>query len=169
MNDLIPSNAMRLVHGESDGLPGMVLDQYDDVFVVQMLSAGVEYWRDNLVDMITNLTKASSLYERSDVDVRKLEGLSKATGLLFGKELNDPVVIFEDGTKYLVDVVNGHKTGFYLDQRDNRKLAKEISDGRKVLDCFSYTGGFAVNSIVGHAKNVTLVESSEGSAEYCSE
>jgi 23S rRNA (cytosine1962-C5)-methyltransferase len=126
-----------------------------------MLSAGVEYWRDSLIDMITNLTKPSSLYERSDVDVRTLEGLSKATGYLFGKELNDPVMIFEDGIKYLVDVVNGHKTGFYLDQRDNRKLAREISNGRKVLDCFSYTGGFAVNSITGHAKSVTLVDSSE--------
>lgn len=158
--NLVSSNAMRLVHGESDGFPGMILDQYDDVYVIQLLSAGAEYWRDTLINIIIEVISPGTLYERSDADVRKLEGLPEVTGLLYGKEPDNPIVINEDGINYLVDVVNGHKSGFYLDQRDNRKLVKKISDNCKVLDCFSYTGGFSINSIVGHAKSVTLVDSS---------
>lgn len=158
--NLISSNAMRLVHSESDGFPGMILDQYGDVSVIQLLSAGVEFWRDTLIYVITEVTSPGTLYERSDADVRRLEGLPEVTGLLYGKEPDLPVVINEDGINYLVDVENGHKSGFYLDQRDNRRLVKEISNNCKVLDCFSYTGGFAINSIVGHAKSVTLVDSS---------
>jgi 23S rRNA (cytosine1962-C5)-methyltransferase len=166
MADLIPSNAMRLVHGESDGLPGLILDQYDDLFVVQFLTAGVEYWRVSLVEIIRSITNARSLYERSDVDVRQLEGLPMATGLLHGKDPNNPVMINENGIKLLVDIIGGHKTGYYLDQRDNRRLARKISNGRRVLDCFSYTGGFAVNSLAGYAKNITLVESSAAALNY---
>jgi 23S rRNA (cytosine1962-C5)-methyltransferase len=158
--DLIPSNAMRLVHAESDGLPGLVLDQYGDVLVVQFLTAGVEYWRNSLVEIIQKLTNTHSIYERSDVDVRKLEGLSFSTGLLFGNEINKPIIVIENGLKFLVNITEGHKTGYYLDQRDNRRLARKISTGRKVLDCFSYTGGFAVNTLAGNAKSITLVESS---------
>jgi 23S rRNA (cytosine1962-C5)-methyltransferase len=166
ISNLIPSNAMRLVHGESDGLPGLILDQYDDVFVVQFLTAGVEFWRQSLVESIISITNARSLYERSDIDVRQLEGLPLTTGLLYGKNLNNPVVITEGGINLLVDIVNGHKTGFYLDQRDNRQLARNISSGSKVLDCFSYTGGFAINSSVGQAKSVTLVDSSDTALNY---
>jgi 23S rRNA (cytosine1962-C5)-methyltransferase len=160
MSNLILSNAFRLVHGESDGLPGLVLDQYDEVLVVQFLSAGVEFWRENLVDIIQRSTNAKVLYERSDVDVRQLEGLPLSTGRLSGHDFETPVMINESGIKFNVDIIEGHKTGFYLDQRDNRHLARSISSNRKVLDCFSYTGGFAVNSLVGNAKSVTLVESS---------
>jgi 23S rRNA (cytosine1962-C5)-methyltransferase len=166
MADLIPSNAMRLVNGESDGLPGLILDQYGDVFVVQFLTAGSEYWRDSLVESIKSIANLSSLYERSDVDVRKLEGLPLVTGLLYGKDLNKPVEITENSLKLLVDIVGGHKTGYYLDQRDNRSLAGKISNGRKVLDCFSYIGGFALNSITGKAKSITLVDSSDTALNY---
>jgi 23S rRNA (cytosine1962-C5)-methyltransferase len=165
ISNLIPSNAMRLVHGESDGLPGLILDQYDDVFVVQFLTAGVEFWRQSLVESLISITNARSLYERSDVDVRQLEGLPLTTGLLYGKKLDNPVVITEGGINLLVDIVNGHKTGFYLDQRDNRQLARNISSGSKVLDCFSYTGGFAINSSAGQA-SVTLVDSSDTALNY---
>lgn len=160
IKDLIQSNAMRLVHGESDGLPGLILDQYGDVYVIQFLSAGVEFWRDSIVDSIQRLTNASLLYERSDVDVRLLEGLPLNTGLLIGNNFDNPVMITENDIKIMVDIVGGHKTGFYLDQRDSRLLVRQVSAGCKVLDCFSYTGGFAVNSLVGNAKRVTLVESS---------
>jgi 23S rRNA (cytosine1962-C5)-methyltransferase len=166
MADLIPSTAMRLVHGESDGLPGLILDQYDNVFVVQFLTAGVEYWKASLIEIIQNVTSASSLYERSDVDVRQLEGLPLVTGLLHGEIPINPVEIKENELKLLVDIIEGHKTGYYLDQRDNRKLTREISYGRKVLDCFSYTGGFAVNSSAGNAKTITMVESSDSALNY---
>ncbi len=169
MADLIPSNAMRLVHGESDGFPGLILDQYDDVLVVQFLTAGVEYWRESILEIIQSITSAHTLYERSDVDVRQLEGLSPATGLLFGKVFDNPITIIENGLHFLVDIINGHKTGYYLDQRDNRLLARKIAKDRKVLDCFSYTGGFSVNVLTGLARSVTLVDSSENSLHYARE
>jgi 23S rRNA (cytosine1962-C5)-methyltransferase len=133
---------------------------------VQFLTAGAEYWRTSLIEIIQNVTSASSLYERSDVDVRQLEGLPLVTGLLHGEIPKNPVEIKENGLKLLVDIIGGHKTGYYLDQRDNRKLTREISYGRKVLDCFSYTGGFAVNSSAGNAKTITMVESSDSALNY---
>jgi len=161
MSDLIPSNAMRLVHGESDGLPGLILDQYADVYVVQFLTAGVEFWKESIVDTIQRTTNAGVLYDRSDVDVRQLEGLPLITGLIIGSSFDNPVMIIENGIKLMVDVVDGHKTGFYLDQRDNRLFTRRISEEKKVLDCFSYTGGFTVNSLAGNAKRITIVESSQ--------
>ena len=169
MAGLIPSNAMRLVHGESDGLPGLLLDRYDDVVVIQFLTAGIEFWRGSLLDIIQRNMDASSLYERSDVDVRLLEGLPPKAGLLFGKAINIPLLIIEHGLHIQVDIINGHKTGYYLDQRDNRLLARKISTDRKVLDCFSYTGGFTINALAGHAKSITLVDSSESSLKYARE
>jgi 23S rRNA (cytosine1962-C5)-methyltransferase len=166
MSTLIQSNAMRLVHGESDGLPGLILDQYDEAFVVQFLTAGVEYWKGSLIDCIQRLTNTHLLYERSDVEVRKLEGLPLSTGLLIGDDLINPITITEHGLQIIVDIINGHKTGFYLDQRGNRLFAREISNGRKVLDCFSYTGGFTINSLEGKAQSITLVDSSKTALNY---
>jgi 23S rRNA (cytosine1962-C5)-methyltransferase len=160
MSGLIHSNAMRLIHAESDGIPGLILDQYDEVCVVQFLTAGVEYWRESLLEIIKRITKAKTVYERSDVDVRQLEGLTLKKGLIDGQEVNNPITIDENGVKVLVDIVDGHKTGYYLDQRDNRLLSRLISSGKKVLDCFSYTGGFAINSLLGDALTVCLVDSS---------
>ena len=158
--DLFQTNAMRLVHGESDGLPGLILDQYGDTYVVQFLSAGSEYWKEEIVDIIKSETNAKVLYERSDVDVRELEGLPSISGLIFGQLLEDRLSITENGVKYIIDIINGHKTGFYLDQRDNRFLAKMLAGDLEVLDCFSYTGGFAINALFGNAKSVTMVDSS---------
>ncbi len=124
---LIPSNAFRLVHGESDGVPGLVLDRYDEVLVVQFLSAGVEFWREVVIEVIIKLTGCQTLYERSDVDIRQLEGLGLRTGLLFGKEITQPFPISENGLQFLVDIIHGHKTGYYLDQRDNRYICRKIS------------------------------------------
>jgi len=153
--------ALRLVHGESDGLPGLILDRYNDLCVVQLLTTGTEFWREVIVDIIKNLTNATSIYERSDSDVRQLEGLKHQTGILFGTLPEQPVIITEYGMKYYVDVVNGHKTGFYLDQRENRRLIKNYKFGYKVLDCFSYTGGFAINALAGGASSVVLVDTSD--------
>ncbi len=157
---LINSDALRLVHGESDGLPGFILDQYGDTYVVQFLTAGAEFWKEIFIDAIVKITKAQTIYERSDVDAREIEGLQLCTGLLRGNFLEPDVTITENGIKFHVDVSSGHKTGFYIDQRDNRLLIKEMSSGLKLLDCFSYTGGFAINAVAGGASNVTLVDSS---------
>jgi 23S rRNA (cytosine1962-C5)-methyltransferase len=163
--DLIHSNAMRLVHAESDGLPGLVLDQYGEVFVVQFLTAGAEYWKEPIVESIRTVAQAKTIYERSDVDVRQLEGLPLSSGLLFGSAIGGLVEIVENDLKFLVDVVDGHKTGFYLDQRDNRYTARQISAGRKVLDCFAYTGGFSLNCALGGAKDIFVVDASAPALE----
>lgn len=165
LSSLISSNAMRLVHGESDFIPGLILDRYGGVYVVQFLTAGVEYWKTDIIEVINTCTDAEIIYERSDVDVRQLEGLPNRIGLLQGEILINPIEILENKAKFLVDVVEGQKTGFYLDQRDNRLLAREIAYGKTVLDCFSYTGGFAINCVMGKAKKVTLVDSSRMALE----
>ena len=165
----ISSNAVRLVHGESDGLPGLIVDRYGEGAVVQFLAVGVQYWRDRIIEGINKLIDPKWLYERSDVDVRKLEGLPSYAGLIYGDLFENPINIEENGLKFSVDIIAGHKTGFYLDQRDNRLLARQISDNLRVLDCFSYTGGFAVNCLAGKAKSITLVESSNAAIELARE
>ncbi len=158
--DIRQTNAIRLVHGESDGLPGLILDQYGDILVIQLLSSGVEFWREVLIDLIVKLAKPRMLYERSDVDVRQLEGLPPVHGVLYGQLTSEQIIINEKGLKFKVDIVNGHKTGFYLDQRDNRLRVRNLAQGLHVLDCFSYSGGFTVNALVGGAESVILIDSS---------
>ncbi|RLD05379.1 MAG: 23S rRNA (cytosine(1962)-C(5))-methyltransferase RlmI, partial [Chloroflexota bacterium] len=137
--------AMRLVHAESDGLPGLIVDQYAETLVIQILSAGAERWRETIADVLLDLTGAQTLYERSDAEVRTLEGLPPQTGLMRGAPLPARLEIEENGLLFEVDVRAGHKTGFYLDQRLNRARVRELAKGKDVLDCFSYTGGFAAN------------------------
>jgi 23S rRNA (cytosine1962-C5)-methyltransferase len=163
--DFIHSNACRLVHAESDGLPGLIVDRYGDTLVVQILSSGPEYWRDLIADLLMDLTGAECVYERSDVDVRKLEGLSSRTGVLRGSEPPPLVEIMENGIRFLVDVHAGHKTGFYLDQCTNRRRIRTLARQCQVLDCFAYTGGFTVSALVGEASHVTMVESSGNALE----
>jgi 23S rRNA (cytosine1962-C5)-methyltransferase len=153
------SNAMRLVHGESDGLPGLVVDRYADTLVVQILSAGAERWRALWAPALVALTGASAVYERSDVEVRSLEGLQPHTGNLVGK-VEGPVRIEEDGIAYEVDVVRGQKTGFYLDQRDNRALAATLAKDADVLNGFCYTGGFSLSALAGGARHVASIDTS---------
>ncbi|OGO61587.1 MAG: 23S rRNA methyltransferase [Chloroflexi bacterium RBG_19FT_COMBO_47_9] len=154
------TNAIRLVHGESDGLPGLVVDRYNDVIVVQLLTAGVEYWRDEIVEVLKEIPGTAAIYERSEADVRELEGLGPQKGLLWGCELEEHIIIVENGLSFLVDVRRGHKTGFYLDQRLNRLITRKLVSRRDVLDCFSYTGGFSLNSLLGGASSVVAVDSS---------
>jgi 23S rRNA (cytosine1962-C5)-methyltransferase len=155
------TNAVRIVHAESDGIPGLVVDQYADVLVAQFLSYGVEVWRDEIGQILLGLTKAKTVYERSDAEVRGLEGLPDRIGPLVGSSFNDPVEIDENGIRYLVPISSGHKTGFYLDQRANRMLLRSMVDGLDVLDCFCYSGGFSLNALVGGAKSVTAVDVSQ--------
>ena len=154
------SDALRLVHGESDGLPGFVADRYGDTIVVQILSSGAERWRSFWGPALAELTGARSVYERSDVEVRALEGLPPRTGPLVGDAPRN-VRITEEGIAYEIDVALGQKTGFYLDQRDNRALAGTLAADREVLNCFCYTGGFSLSALKGGAKHVTSIDTSE--------
>ncbi|OGA35551.1 MAG: 23S rRNA methyltransferase [Betaproteobacteria bacterium RIFCSPLOWO2_12_FULL_64_23] len=154
------SDALRLAHGESDGLPGVIADRYGDVVVLQLLSAGAERWRSELADAVRELTGCACVFERSDADVRALEGLPAKSGVLHGALPAAGVQLREHGLAYGVDVAAGHKTGFYLDQRDNRKRIGALARGREVLNCFCYTGGFTLNALAGGAKSVLSVDSS---------
>lgn len=154
------SSALRLIHAESDGIPGLIVDRYGDVLILQALSAGIEFWLQDIVEILMEITQVKSIFERSDVDVRKLEGLPLRTGLLKGQMPPERIVIHESGLRFYIDWQSGHKTGFYLDQRTNRRMIRDFAAGRKVLDCFAYTGGFTVNSLAGGADSVVAVDSS---------
>jgi 23S rRNA (cytosine1962-C5)-methyltransferase len=159
-SELALPTSVRLVHAESDGIPGLVVDRYGDALVIQVLTAGAEAWRDSLADLLMELTECRNIYERSDAEVRKLEGLPLRIGTMRGAELDGQLQIEENDLKYRVDLQGGHKTGFYLDQRLNRMRVRELAVGRDVLDCFSYSGGFALNALAGSASSVTAVDSS---------
>ena len=153
-------NALRLVHGESDGLPGLVADRYGDTLVVQFLAAGCEKWREALIGILRERSGCSRVYERSDTDARELEGLPARSGWISGGAGDGPLRIVEHGIEYEVDPASGQKTGFFLDQRNNRLRVKHLARGRDVLDCFCYTGGFSLSALAGGARSVLSVESS---------
>jgi len=152
-------DACRLVHGESDGLPGVVADRYGDTVVLQLTSAGAERWRGTIVDALVAATGTRAVVERSDADVRELEGLAPRTGVLRG-DVAGPVSIVEDGIAYRVDVLGGQKTGFFLDQRDSRARVRALAQGRSVLNVFCYTGGFTLAALAGGAREATSIDSS---------
>jgi len=154
------NNALRLVHAESDGLPGLVVDRYNELLVVQYLSSGPERWRETLADLLVEITGIGQVFERSDVDVRALEGLPSRIGPVRGPEPPERITIRENGLDFWVDVRKGHKTGFYLDQRANRARLRQLAVGRDVLDCFCYTGGFTVHAMAGGANSVQAVDGS---------
>jgi 23S rRNA (cytosine1962-C5)-methyltransferase len=155
------NGGLRLIHAESDGLPGVIADQYGDTVVVQLTSAGAEKWRAAIVAGLQKATGCARIYERSDSEVRGLEGLEPATGWLFGEAPANEITIEEHGVTMAVDIVAGHKTGFYLDQRDNRRMLAELSAGKRVLNCFCYTGGFSLQALAGGAQSVLSIDSSQ--------
>jgi 23S rRNA (cytosine1962-C5)-methyltransferase len=148
------------VHGEADGLPGVIADRYADTVVLQLTSAGAEHWRDAIVEALVAATGCAQVYERSDVEIRALEGLAPRCGALSGPPPSAPVEIRENDVHYLVDVVAGQKTGFYLDQRENRARVRGMARDRTVLNCFGYTGGFTFAALAGGAQSVLSVDSS---------
>ena len=158
--DDVITTAYRLVHAESDGLPGLVVDRYGDWLVVQFLTLGAACRQDVIVEALTDLLAPRGIYERSDVDVRAKEGLDQRTELLWGDPPPDGIEVLENGLRFVVDVREGHKTGFYLDQRENRARLQPLCAGCEVLDAFSYGGGFSVYAAAGSAASVTLVDSS---------
>ena len=149
----------RLIHAESDGLPGLIVDKYGDVLVMQIGSAGAERWRDTIADILQALCNPVCIYERSDSDSRGLEGLEPRNGVLRGA-LPDNVEVVENGLHFKVDVKEGQKTGFYLDQCDNRALTETLAANRDVLNCFCYTGGFSLYALRGGAKSVLSIDAS---------
>lgn len=156
------TNAFRVVYGEADGIPGFILDKYADYYVCQFLSSGSEYFKDQIVKAIVEIFNPKCVYERSDSDVRKKEGLEPIKGVLFGEAPKGYIEIVENDINYYVDIINGHKTGFYLDQRENRCELLKYVNGKSVLNCFSYTGGFGIYALKGGAKSVVNVESNDG-------
>jgi 23S rRNA (cytosine1962-C5)-methyltransferase len=154
------SNAYRLIHAESDGIPGLIVDCYGDVLVLQSLTAGSEFWKEFIADILVEETGIENIYERSDADVRELEGLKPITGILRGKIESLRLTIDEYNLKFIVDIQHGHKTGFYLDQRENRHRVGEFAKDRDVLNCFCYTGGFSIHALANGAKTVLSVDSS---------
>jgi 23S rRNA (cytosine1962-C5)-methyltransferase len=170
------AGACRLVYAESDALPGLIVDRYADVLVAQFLAAGADAWRETLADLLAELTGVDRIYERSDADVRELEGLEPHRGWIRNSSvpsntddrIANPVIV-ENGLKFNVDIAGGHKTGFYLDQRLNRLQVRELAEGRDVLDCFCYTGGFSLNALAGGAKSVLSVDASADALALCRE
>lgn len=163
------TGAVRLVFGESDGLPGLVVDHYRGVegahapyeqLVCQFMAAGVEAWKSAIVQALVGVTGCPNVYERSDVSIRAREGLPSVTGVLAGAEPPDSLVVDESGVRYHVDVRLGHKTGFYVDQRDSRLLIQRHAADRAVLNCFCYTGGFSLAALKGGAASVISIDSS---------
>lgn len=163
------TDAFRLIHAESDGLPGLIVDRYGDILVLQSLTTGSEFWKETIADVLLEETGLQTIYERSDADVRELEGLKPKTGVLRGMIPDSRIAIHEHGLKFLVNIASGHKTGFYLDQRANRLRVRELARDRDVLDCFCYTGGFTVNALSGGAKSVVSVDASAEVLALCRE
>ena len=158
-------SACRLINAESDGLPGLVVDKYGGFLVCQFLSAGSEFWKDEIILQLQQILSPTGIYERSDVDVRIKEGLEHRTGTLKGESPPALLQIEEGPCRFLVDIRKGHKTGFYLDQRVNREAVAGYAHGQSVLNCFSYTGGFGIWALRGGAEHVTEVESSSSAIE----
>jgi len=159
------TSACRIINAEGDFLPGLIVDNYGETLVLQCLTAGMERVKELLTRLLAESLLPQSIYERSDVIVRKEEGLAGSSGLLYGKDVPGQVEIEERGCSFRVNIKRGQKTGFYLDQRENRMAAGELSDGKRVLDCFCYTGAFAIHTGSGGAKEVTLIDSSEEALE----
>jgi 23S rRNA (cytosine1962-C5)-methyltransferase len=156
--------AVRLVNAESDLIPGVVIDLYDDVLVGQFLTAGADKMKHEIVKIISEQTGVEKFYERSDVDVRRLEGLTETKGWLLG-EGSGVADVLENDILYQVDYINGHKTGFYLDQKDSRQILRGLTKDKTVLNCFCYTGGFSLAAALGGAKEVVSVDSSADALE----
>lgn len=159
--DVKKINAFRVVNGENDFLPGLIVDKYADYLVVQFHTRGIEFWKKQIVQALVEVVSPKGIYERSDMKVREIEGAERQSGLLYG-ETPDFIIIKENELKFNVEVKVGQKTGFFLDQRGKRQALSKYVKGKAVLNCFSYTGGFSVYALAAGAKNVTSVDMSEG-------
>jgi len=160
------TNCFRLVNGEGDAVPGLVVDKYNDVLVIQISTWGIEKLKQEVLGVLKDFykDKLSSIYERSDISSRKREGLQNSRGFLFGQEKNR-VEVLENGIKFDVDFINGQKTGLFMDMREMRHLVMDISNNKKILNCFCYTGAFSLYALKGNATSVTSVDISKDAVE----
>ncbi len=156
--------AWRLIHAESDFLPGLIVDQYNDILVIQILTCGIEFHKEIIVSALKNVTGLEKIYERSDLEIRKLEGLDERVGPIYG-DIQSEIIIKEDKYQFLIDLKKGQKTGFYLDQRINRKIVAGYCSGKSVLNVFSFTGGFGIYALGGGAEKTTSLDSSHDAIE----
>ncbi len=169
LNIDMETNAYRIINSESDGIPGLIVDCYDSFLVCQFLSTGAEFWKQEIISILKNFFPKNSIYERSDALVRKKEGLNLKKGILVGNSPPNFIVIKENSCNFFVDIKSGHKTGFYLDQRDNRSEISYYVIGRKILNCFSYTGGFGVISLKSEAEHVINLDCSNKALQLAEE
>lgn len=156
------TTVFRLVNGEADRLPGLIVDRYNDYLVIQCLTLGIDRRKEMLVELLVELLHPTAVVERSDSDMRTKEGLPKTSGVLYGPKDIAPITVFENNHPFTVNLLEGHKTGFYIDQRENRALVgqEKYAGGRDVLNVFAYTGGFAVYAAAGGAKSITNIDTS---------
>ena len=154
------TDVYRVLFSESDGIPGLIADRLGDYVVCQFSSAGVEFWKKEIVEALLDILPCKGIFERSDLAVRRKEGLQESTGLLWGEPSPEWITVTELERKFRVSITEGHKTGYYIDQRDNHSLAGRFAANREVLDCFCYTGGFSIAALQGNAKHVVMVDSS---------
>lgn len=162
------TDSYRLINGENDFLPGLIVDRYGEYLVIQCHTRGIESWKDAIVHALTEVITPKGIYERSDIPSRRIEGAEYQSGLLYG-DVPDLITIKENGFKFLVNIKQGQKTGFYLDQRDKRYALLKYANDRSVLNCFCYTGGFSVYALTGGAKRVTSVDASAPALELARE
>ncbi len=155
------TDCCRMIHSEGDGLPGLIVDRYADFLVVQFLTAGMEKWKETIVDIFQKELLFRGIFEKDDSEAREWEGLPERIGKLAGDEPPDFVEVRENGHSFLVDIHQGQKTGFFLDQRENRRLIGSVSRGKRVLNCFSYTGGFSIYAAAGGAMETVSIDSSQ--------
>ncbi|HEY5560471.1 MAG TPA: class I SAM-dependent rRNA methyltransferase [Clostridiaceae bacterium] len=165
---VIDTSSCRFVFGEADFLPGLTIDKYEDYYVIQSLALGIDRFKTLVVELLVKEYGAKGVYERSDVRVRELEGMSQYKGFLT-EPFNTKINIVENGVKYIVDIENGQKTGFFLDQKENRAAIQKLSKGAEVLDCFTHTGSFALNAALAGAKNVLGIDVSSSALEIARE
>ena len=163
--EILPGEtSYRLVFGEADEIPGLIVDRFSDYLVIQTLALGIDVWKDTIVKLLDEIVSPRGMYERNDAPVRELEGLEQRAGFI-GEPFDPIVKITENGIPFLVDLQNGQKTGHFLDQRENRKVVMELGSGRRVLDCFCHTGGFSVHAAVGGAAAVEGIDISEAAVD----
>lgn len=162
------TDSYRLISGENDLLPGLIVDKYGDYLCLQFHTKGLEFWREQIIDALVSVIAPKGIYERSDVRTRGIEGAEEKVGVVWG-EVPERIQILENGYKFLVDVAGGQKTGFFLDQRDKRAALEKYTKGKSVLNCFSYTGGFSVYAAGAGAKRVVSVDISEKALELAEE
>lgn len=161
---VVDTSSCRVIYGEADEIPGIIVDKFNDYLSIQTLTYGIEQYKDIIVDILKELINPKGIYERNDNNVRKLEGLEECKGVLYG-EFDPNTIINENGIKMHVDIENGQKTGYFLDQRENRLAIKDIVKDGEVLDCFCHTGSFAIHAAHFGAKKVTAVDISEHAIE----